>query len=220
MTVLQGTSRNRRFVAPAAALLLALLAHTAPVLADVHALQDTWAEIMYQGAKDQREAALEKLAEQARQEVASHPDDPELLIWRGIIVSTFAGEHGGLGALSLAKEARASLEQALAISPTALEGSAYTSLGSLYYKVPGWPVGFGSDKQAREYLEKALEINPQGIDPNYFMGEFLIEAGQKAQGRKYLETALAAPDRTGRTLADQGRRAEIRALLGGLDDGR
>ncbi len=39
------------------------------------------------------------------------------------------------------KEARASLEAALKIAPEALDGSAYTSLGSLYYQVPGWPLG-------------------------------------------------------------------------------
>ena len=53
-----------------------------------------------------------------------------------------------------------------------------TSLGTLYYKVPGWPIGFGSDKKAREYLAKALDLNPTGIDPNYFMGEFLFDAGR------------------------------------------
>ena len=38
---------------------------------------------------------------------------------------------------------RRALEQALAIDATALEGSAFTTLGSLYYQVPGWPIGFG-----------------------------------------------------------------------------
>jgi hypothetical protein len=58
----------------------------------------------------------------------------------------------------------------MAIDPRALQGSAYTSLGSLYYQVPGWPIGFGDDKRAEAMLLKALEINPDGIDPNYFYG--------------------------------------------------
>jgi len=217
MGLIQSIARDGRTIARFVLPAFALLVNAVPAMADVRELQDTWAEIMYHGATDAREHALEVLAETARQEVASHPDDAELLIWRGIIVSTYAGEHGGFSALGLAKEARASLEHALEIAPTALEGSAYTSLGSLYYKVPGWPVGFGNDKQAREYLAKALEINPTGIDPNFFMGEFLIESGEHANGRRYLETALAAPDRPGRTLADEGRRGEIRTLLGNLE---
>ena len=35
-------------------------------------------------------------------------------------------------------------------------GSAYTSLGTLYFKVPGWPVGFGDEEKAEELLRKAL----------------------------------------------------------------
>ncbi|MDA1382172.1 hypothetical protein PCI56_27515 [Plesiomonas shigelloides subsp. oncorhynchi] len=54
----------------------------------------------------------------------------------------------------MVKEAKASLEKALKQNPNALDGSAYTSLGSLYYKVPGWPVGFGDDEQAERLLKK------------------------------------------------------------------
>ena len=127
--------------------------------------------------------------------------------------SSFAGAKGGLGALGLAKKARASLEAALEIDPDALEGSAYTSLGTLYHKVPGFPLGFGSDKKARRFLLQALEIDPNGIDPNYFYGEFLLDEKQFAEARKYLERALAASPRPGRPIADQGRRREIQVLL-------
>ncbi len=197
--------------------LLVLLSWTCQALADVAELQQEWAVIMYDTALEQRESAIAALADDARQEVAEHPEDADLLIWRGIIVSTYAGEKGGLGALGLAKEARASLEAALQIDDTALQGSAYTSLGSLYYKVPGWPIGFGSDKKARQYLGRALEINPGGIDPNYFMGDFLFEQGDYAEASQYLQTALRAPDRPGRALADSGRREEVRALLAKVD---
>ena len=196
---------------------LLLLSLTDQALAGVAELQQEWAEIMYEEAADERESAIAALADKARQQVAESPEDADLLIWRGIILSTYAGEKGGLGALSLAKEARASLEEALEIDEVALQGSAYTSLGSLYYKVPGWPLGFGSDKKARQYLARALEINAAGIDPNYFMGEFLYEQGEYAQASQHLQTALRAPDRPGRDLADRGRREEIRALLVKVD---
>ncbi len=52
------------------------------------------------------------------------------------MLSTYAGAKGGLGALSLAKKSRAVLESALMIDDQALQGSAYTSLGALYAKVP------------------------------------------------------------------------------------
>ena len=190
-----------------------LLATALPALADVASLAQSWDEVMYRYDPATREKALETLTETAHTELAASPNDPALLIWYGIVVSSYAGEKGGLGALGLAKDARASLELAIDRDPNALQGSAYTSLGTLYYKVPGWPIGFGSDKKAQENLEKALALNPVGIDPNYFMGEFLFEHGEFAHSKTYLMTALAAPDRPGRSLGDEGRRGEIRALL-------
>lgn len=181
--------------------------------AQLHQLQTRWAEINYQTPEKQREEAFAKLVTQADAALASEPNAPELLIWRGIILSTQAGAKGGLGALSLVKEAKSNLEQALAIDPQALDGSAYTSLGSLYYQVPGWPVGFGDDAQAEKLLKQALAINPGGIDPNYFYGDFLSRQKRYAEARTALEKALAASDRPGRESADAGRRAEARRLL-------
>jgi tetratricopeptide (TPR) repeat protein len=129
------------------------------------------------------------------------------------IESSYAKVAGGLGALSLVKRAREHLLAAEKLDATALDGSVYTSLGSLYAKVPGWPIGFGDKKKARAYLEQALALNPDGIDPNYFYGELLIDSGERAAGRARLEKALLAAPRPGREDADAGRRAEIEALL-------
>lgn len=193
----------------------------APVLAgdlagDLANIQSRWAEIQYQLPEGKKEKAFEQLAGQAEAFVASYPGRAEPLIWQGIVLSTYAGAKGGLGALGLVKDARKSLEKALEIDPTALQGSAYTSLGSLYYQVPGWPLGFGDDDKARQFLLKALELNPDGIDPNYFYGDFLIEQDQPERAREYLTKALNAPERPGRPLADSGRREEIRSKLGSL----
>ncbi|SFP01983.1 Tetratricopeptide repeat-containing protein [Ectopseudomonas composti] len=181
--------------------------------AQLQQLQARWAEINYQTPEKQREEAFAKLVTQADAALANEPKAAELLIWRGIILSTQAGAKGGLGALGLVKQAKASLEQAMAIDPQALAGSAYTSLGSLYYQVPGWPIGFGDDEQAEKMLTQALAINPDGLDPNYFYGDFLQRQKRYEQARAALEKALAAKDRPGRELADKGRRAEATALL-------
>ena len=70
-----------------------------------------------------------------------------------------------------------------------------------------------SKKKAEELFLKSLNANPDGIDPNFFYGEFLIDQERVAEGRGYLEKALKAAPRPGRELADQGRRQEIQALL-------
>ena len=79
--------------------------------------------------------------------------------------------------------------------------------------MPGWPIGFGDDKKALEMLEMGLAVNPNGIDPNYFMGDYLFRKGDYAGARAALTKALAAPARPGRAVADDGRRKEIEDLL-------
>ena len=185
--------------------------------AELAQIQQRWAQIQYQLPEDDKEKAFEALAKEAETFVADYPGRAEPLIWQGIVLSTYAGAKGGLGALGLVKEARASLEAALKIAPEALDGSAYTSLGSLYYQVPGWPLGFGDDEVARKYLQKSLAINPEGIDANYFFGDFLAEQDEPQRARVYLEKVLAAPPRPGREVADAGRRAEAELLLEDLN---
>ena len=144
--------------------------------AELAAVQAAWAAANYEtppGAA--RVQAFEALSKRTEELVKAFPTRPEPLIWQGIVLSTYAGAKGGLGALSIAKQSRAALEAAMKIDPDALQGSAYTSLGTLYYKVPGFPIGFGNKSKAREYLQHALAINPDGIDPNFFYGEFLLE---------------------------------------------
>lgn len=181
-------------------------------------IQDRWAEIKYQLPAKQQAELYHQLAEQAHQLSRAHPNLAPALIWEGIVVSSEAGAKGGLGALSLAKEARKLLEESLKLDEQALGGSAYTSLATLYAKVPGWPIGFGDRKKAEELFQKSLNANPDGIDPNYFYGEYLIDQDRIAQGRSHLERALKAPPRPGRAVADQGRRLEIQALLKKIED--
>jgi len=176
-------------------------------------LQERWAHINYETPEKQREKAFETLAVEAERFIQAHPSRPEPLIWKGIVVSTWAGARGGLGALGLVKEARSLFEQALALDSEALSGSAYTSLGSLYYQVPGWPIAFGDDKKARKLLEQAVKINPNGIDSNYFYGDYWLEEGDYAKAKVYFEKAMQAAPRSSRPIADKGRREEIMAKL-------
>jgi len=201
-----------------AALLLTLspFAHAAPVDDAVVELQREWEVTRYQTPVGEREKRFEVLAAKAHQTSEAFPDRAEPLIWEGIIDSSLAGEKGGLGALGLVKRARTLYERAIQIDANALDGSAYNSLGVLYYKVPRWPVGFGDKAKAGELLQKALAVNPQGIDPNFFYGELLAETDRRDEAIVYLERALQAPARPGRQIADAGRRDEIRALLAKL----
>lgn len=177
----------------------------------INAIQHEWAQANYATAKDTQEAAFKNLTVLAHQITQKHGNAPEALIWEGIANASYAKATGGLSALKIAEKARDLLLAAERLNPNALQGSAYTSLGSLYYKVPGWPIGFGDKKIAKEYLEKALQINPNGIDTNYFYADYLNEIGENKQAIQYYEKALKAALREGREDADLGRKAEIEA---------
>ena len=189
---------------------------SAAVAASLAELQQRWAEINYTLPPDEQAAAFSRLGDQAEQLVERYPDAAELHIWAGIIRSTEAGASGGLSALGLVKQAKKELEAALELNPLALDGSAYTSLGALYYQVPGWPLGFGDEQKAEWHLQRALAINPEGIDSLYFWGDYLHEQGRDAEARQALERALMAAPRPGRELADSGRRDDIHQLMSEL----
>ncbi|MFT6989002.1 MAG: tetratricopeptide (TPR) repeat protein [Paraglaciecola sp.] len=180
-------------------------------------LQQSWAKVNYQLTDDTQKVGFEDLLKQAKELVAANPDNANSLVWLGIIESSYAGAKGGIGALSLAKKAKKVLEASMKIDDSALDGSAYASLGTLYHKVPGWPLSFGDDDTAKEMLEKAMLINPDGIDSNYFYGEFLFDEKQYTKAKQHLTHALQAAAREERPVADEFRRVEINQLMAKVD---
>jgi cytochrome c-type biogenesis protein CcmH/NrfG len=180
-------------------------------------IQHKWAEINYSDANsEQKVEALLALASDVEARLKAHPQSANDYAWLGIIQSTTAGAEGGIGALKYAKAAKKSFEKAMSIDESALQGSAMVSLGVLYHKVPGWPIGFGSDKKAKALMTQGLALNADGIDPNFFYSEFLFDEGEYKQAMTYLERAEAALPRPDRPLADKGRQAEIQQLKGKL----
>lgn len=182
---------------------------------DMRLMQNEWAKFNYLNSKSSKQEGLEQLLDIANEKLAIYPDQPEILIWHAIIEASYAGSLSTINptALSHVKSAKKHLEEAIEIDGDVLEGSAYTSLGSLYYQVPGWPIGFGDSEKANEYLKKGLSLNPNGIDSNFFYADFLIDKGEFEAAKAYLNKARKAPGRPGREDADQGRRIEILQLI-------
>ena len=85
---------------------------------EVREIQAEWARLYYLDEflnKNYRE--FQDLVKRANQLVQEHPQNAEALVWDAIVLSTMAEKKGGLGALSMVKEARLRLEQAEAIDP-------------------------------------------------------------------------------------------------------
>lgn len=185
----------------------------ADMMSDVASVQKAWAHVQYEVSGKAQKTEYLPVVEQATKLKESHPKSAEAYIWSGIVQSSYAGVKGGLGAMKFAKAAKADFEKAMALDDKALSGSAYTSMGILYAKVPGWPIGFGNKDKAKAMLEKALELNPNGIDSNYFYADYLVDQKQHAEAKEYALKAQQAPARPDRPVADKGRQAEISVLL-------
>jgi tetratricopeptide (TPR) repeat protein len=197
-----------------AALLFAVPAAASdnPVMdAQVARIRTEWARIKYQVlVKSAKYNQIHALAGQAAAVVARFPGRAEPLLWQGIVVSEEAGLAGTFQQLGLATNARKLLERAEAIDPRAANGGTLLSLGVLYYSVPGFPIGFGSTKKAKTYLQLAIAIDPSGLETNYFYGVFLAKQGDRAGAKTHFDRALRAPSDLARPVWDAGRRRDVR----------
>ncbi|MBI5619199.1 MAG: tetratricopeptide repeat protein [Gammaproteobacteria bacterium] len=200
-------------------LLLALVAARADDAAPVPAAIATrWAEIGHLAAPAERAAAYDALIAELDALATASPDSAEPLAWKGIVLASAARAGGGLAALDRAKSARDLLLQAVHRDGHTLNGAVYAALGQLYYRAPRWPLGFGDPDKAVEYFRQALEIDPESIDANYFLADWLAAHGDDHQALIHARKALAAPTRPALALADRARRTETETLLANIEE--
>ncbi|WP_111413849.1 TRAP transporter TatT component family protein [Billgrantia lactosivorans] len=183
---------------------------------EVQSLKQRWEQINTQQAEGQRRGALKSLAGEAEQLSENNEGEAQPLIWYGIIEASHARERSGLGALSSARSARAALERAIELDPQGGNGSAYVTLGALYDRAPGRPIGFGNSETAERMFQRALEIRPDGIDVNYYYAAFLEDEGRRDEAREHAQRAVDGTAREDRQGSDEALREEARALLSRL----
>lgn len=176
-------------------------------------LQEAWQEAYYLAPEGEKAERLEILLGTAEQLRRDYPQRAESWIVQAIVLCVYSGVSWGLDALSNIERARQLLLKAKDIDPKAMEGSVYVTLGALYYQVPGWPISFGDDDMARQYLQKALELFPDGLDTNYFYGDFLANMDEYEQAYPYLQRAERAPIRSALAISDRQLKRDLAALL-------
>jgi tetratricopeptide (TPR) repeat protein len=171
-------------------------------------------QVIDRGGQERKMAVLALRAGKIAQQYENIPDP---IVWVGIITSeqaSLANENGSpLKAFELAKRARDILEMVEKTDPAAMDAGAPTALGLLYDQVPGFPIGFGDKVKARFYLQEAVRYAPNGLDANYFYGDFLYRNGEQAEAVKVLQHALTLPELSNRPTWDRSRRVEIRKIL-------
>lgn len=171
---------------------------------DIRTLAESWADAKYLSKTDsERKEKMDKVGVQADLLVTRYPGHVEPLIWDGIVTSERASLTWGFTALKLATKARDILISAEKQDPKALDAGAPTSLGVLYYRVPGFPVGWGDTEKARHYLEEAVRNAPNGRDAHYFYADFLFEQREYKQAEAVLMKALSLPSHPERPIWDR-----------------
>ena len=161
-----------------------------------------------------RKPALEAGIAAARRAVAIDPQKPEGHFWIAANMGALAESFGMRQGLKYRGPIRDELEIVLKLDPGFQQGSADRALGRWYYKVPGL---FGGDRKKSEaHLRKALSYNAQSVITYLFLAETLIDLDRKAEARKALEAAVAAPDDPEWVPEDRGFREQAKRLLASL----
>jgi cytochrome c-type biogenesis protein CcmH/NrfG len=194
-------------------LLFSGLLPASPIDQAVQQLESDWAKAYYNPSKQQQQDSLNSLIERAKTLNQQHPNSAEVKIWYAVLLSTQAANLPPFEALSALDKAKSLLEQSIKQKPAAMAGAAYVTLGTLYFMTPGWPVSFGDDQKAEKLLLKGLQLNPEGIDSNYFYARFLLEQGKEKAALDYLKRALNAPLRQNQQFADLQLKKEVLATL-------
>ena len=176
-------------------------------------IEAEWASIYYNMPKSKQGTAYVELLDKTVNLARQYPNAAEPIFWQAVVKATHADQQDALSALNAIHEARDLLIKAIEIDPKTMDGSAYVTLGTLYYMAPVWPISFGDDNAAQQMLETALKINPDGIDTNYFYGEFLMLHNRPTDAAVYFERATVAPVRTDQLYADNQLKAEARLAL-------
>ena len=210
-------SLSRSLIAAAVGTALALSPLTATAFeGELFSLKNRWEHTVTDMPANERESTLKALAGEVEQLVEEQQDEADVLVWQGIILASYARERGGLGALGTAGDARDALEKAIEIDPQGLNGSAYVTLGALYDRAPGRPLGFGNSETAERMFQRALEIRPDGIDVNYYYAAFLKEEGNEQAAREHAQRAVNGNARESRQVSDEALRRDAETLLNQL----
>lgn len=204
----------RSFLAVLVLFATSALAADTDLTRELSRLEDRWALTKYEMTdQPQRLQNVEALHLEADAIVRRYPGSAEALIWHSLMFILEAEVQSNTASLRALRAARTLLEEAQTLDAAAMNGAVHTNLGSLYYEVPGWPMGFGDNKKAQEHLRTALAHDPEGREANYFYGDYLLQRRRAAEALPYLEKALQAPIDPDHARADKGRRGEVMNAL-------
>ncbi len=180
---------------------------------EINQIESQWAAVYYSEKSSDQKTQYLSLIKSAKKLAKDNPGAMEPIIWQAILIATNAAYQSPFKALESITTAKELLEYSIKESPAALDGAAQVALGTLYYMTPGWPISFGSEKKAESLFKKALSINPNTIDSNYFYADYLLTQGDINTAQTYFQKAIASPTRPHQQYADTQLKKEALTAL-------
>jgi hypothetical protein len=138
----------------------------------------------------------------AKARLAGNPDDAEGLYWLAVNMGAEALERGKLAALPVVPRMEALLLRLDQVAPRYEDAGAARVLGRLYQEAPA-VISVGSTKQARRFLDRAMQLAPNHPGNLAFAADFQLDHGDRALARAYAERCLRAL--AGKTLGPEER---------------
>nr|MCH9699039.1 hypothetical protein [Gammaproteobacteria bacterium] len=181
-------------------------------------LEHRWAEIRYQTPEKQRLQAFDNELNELSRHPSGCQQSAEYQLIQAMIKGSMAKLQSRLDGLNMIRQIEHHLQTAIKTNPAVMQGMSWTLLGLLYDKSPGWPFSIGDDKAAEQAYQKGLELNPDGVDANYYYGDFLRRKKQSEPARQYLLKASRGKQGHQSEIAFQGRMLDVSRALKKLDN--
>ncbi len=179
-------------------------------------LENNWAKVRYQVPENMRMNEFNALLISMSHAPLECLNSAEYQIVEAMIKGSMAKLQSRLSALKKIHQIKRHLEKAIKKKPVAMNGQAWILLGLLYDKSPGWPLSIGDDEKAEKAYLEGLKYSQDGLDANYYYGDFLRRKGLIEQAQKYLLKASQLKQRRGHEIADQARLQDVQRSLAKL----
>ncbi|PCH63489.1 MAG: hypothetical protein COC19_00965 [SAR86 cluster bacterium] len=145
------------------------------------------------GKNDMEIHEIEKLIAPILEEAESYrdnnPENAEAWLVCAVIRSDYAPTQGLMKMLGILRTARDELEISIELDEKILGGFAQAFLGMLYYRMPSWPVSYGSNKKAEKSFSEALRIDGNSMANNVYYAGFLIDEKKYHRAGTFLLSA-------------------------------
>ncbi|MGI9277283.1 MAG: hypothetical protein ACR2PT_20860 [Endozoicomonas sp.] len=177
--------------------------------------EQQWVQALEIAEVEPRVEALEKVLESATVTIQETSDKAGLLIVKGNVNLEIAAALNSMKSISYLKDGKKLLEEAIKLEPMAMDGMAEASLAAATYWAPGWPIAYGSKKNALKMFEQALSDNPDSVEILTQYGH-IMKDGEKdhTRARELYEAALEnLHTLEDRQVLRQTREAELKASI-------